>query len=185
MFADLNLGRWRGFCEIRQHLRRCHPQGTKGATVTDDTVRDCAITRKVSEELFPEQDRQRIVDIRGERLPPEGLEDLRGFERGSEEGRNETEPFFNLRPDLFAHSRELRLIINWNLIWIMSRSHNLFYTGHRAKLCRLWLGDRSDYSISQSVEDNSRPKARLFPYHSHQGLVKLSDSVRLRRPSGK
>src|SRR5262245_25266422 len=153
---------------------------TKGATMTDDAVRDCAITRKVSEEFFLEQDRQWIVDIGGERLPPESLEDLRGFERGSEEGRKEAEPFFNLRPDLFAHSREPRLIINLRLIWIQSRFHNLVYTGHRAALCRLWHGDRSNYIISQSVEDNSRPKARLFPYHSHQGLVKLRNSARFR-----
>ena len=85
---------------------------TKGATMTDDAVRDCAITRKVSEEFFLEQDRQWIVDIRGERLPPESLEDLRGFERGSEEGRKEAEPFFNLRLifSLTRVSRGLSLI---------------------------------------------------------------------------
>src|SRR6266545_7684263 len=43
MFANLHLGRRRGFCEQRQDLRRCHPQGTKRATVTDDAVRDGAI----------------------------------------------------------------------------------------------------------------------------------------------
>jgi hypothetical protein len=77
--------------------------------VTDDAVRDGAITREIGEESFLEQNRQGGVDIRGERMSPQDLEDLRSFERGSEERRKKTEPFFNLRFDLFARSRESSL----------------------------------------------------------------------------
>src|SRR6266540_2280523 len=127
MFTDLDLGRRRGFSEQRQHIRRRHPQGTKGATVTDDAVRNCAIAREVGEELFLEQSRQQTVDIRGERLPPEVLEDLRSFERRSEEGRKKTEPFFNIRLDLFACSGRLWLVITWRLSGGPSRFHRLVY----------------------------------------------------------
>src|SRR6266545_2929151 len=132
VFAD--LGRRRGLCEQRQYLRCCHPQGTKGATVADDAVRNGAIAREVGEELFLEQGRQRTVDIRGERLPPEVFEDLRSFERGSEEGREKTEPFFNLRLDLFARSREPRLVVAKRLRGFQPRFHKLVYTNYCALL---------------------------------------------------
>src|SRR5262249_32535679 len=129
-----------GFCEQRQRLRRRHPQRAKGATVADNAVRDCAITRKVGEESFLKQNRQGVVDIRGERLPPEYLEDFRGFERGSEEGREKTEPFFNLRLDLFAQACEPRIVIAWRLSAVQSRFHILFIAymdWRKIRLCNI------------------------------------------------
>jgi hypothetical protein len=96
--------------------------------VTDDAIRDGAITREVGEEPFLEQNRQWAVDIDGERLPPEGLEDLRSFERGGKERRKKTEAFFDLRLDLFgffAHWREPRVGATRLLSGVQSRFHNL------------------------------------------------------------
>jgi hypothetical protein len=180
VFADFDLGRRRGFCEQRQHLGRCHPQGTKGATMTDDAVRNGAIAREVGEELFLEQSRQWIIDIRRERLLPEVLEYLRSFECRSEERRKESEFFFNLRLDLFARSREPRLVIAWRLSGGRSRFHNLVYQGYSSAPCWRWIGDGSDCVIWQSTGENSRSKARLFPHPSYQHLVKPRNWARFR-----
>ena len=54
--------------------------------MADDAIRDGAIAREVGEELFLEQGRQWIVDIRRERLLPEGLEYLRVSSAGVKKG---------------------------------------------------------------------------------------------------
>src|SRR5262245_64708200 len=89
--------------------------------MTDDAVRNGAITREIGEELLLVQGRQWIVNICSERLEPEGFKNLRGFDCRSKEGRKKAELFLNLRFDLSTRACALKRFIACRLRGIQPR----------------------------------------------------------------
>jgi hypothetical protein len=100
-----------GLLEQLEDLARLHAQGTQSAAVTDDAVGDAAVTGKVGEELLLEDRRKRILDVGGEGLLPEVLQDGRDLQRRREKGGEETEAFFDLTSEFLGRSHPRRPLL--------------------------------------------------------------------------